>query len=121
MQSLAGDGRSLLARLREPPIFNAIKLYLAYVYHQPQTVCYEGFTNISLKVFLASEGLPTDLEALRKLYSNYFEAYGTGPSLASADLATFRSYVTTERQLRLQKSRESFSRYMAPINNRKIF
>ncbi|KAH1028481.1 hypothetical protein HUJ05_001836 [Dendroctonus ponderosae] len=40
--------RYLIARLREPSILKAIRLYLAYLHDQPASVCYEGFTTTSI-------------------------------------------------------------------------
>ncbi|KAH1021747.1 hypothetical protein HUJ04_011231 [Dendroctonus ponderosae] len=99
--------RYLIARLREPSILRAIRLYLAYLHDQPASVCYEGFTTTSIKVFLASEGLSIRKDALHGLYTDFHSAYGMGGAEVEADLSTYRSDVVSERTVQLQRYNES--------------
>ena len=88
----AANGRYVLARLRDPSILKALRLFLAYLHDQPSSVCFEGHTNTSIKLTLASEGLPSDLDSLRKLYYRFHNAYGIGSDEVEADLSAFRSF-----------------------------
>jgi hypothetical protein len=108
-------GRTLLARLREPLIMNAIRLHLAYLSDQSNTVCYDGFTNTSIKLYLASEGLPVDLPSLKKLYNDFHAAYNIAQNEVTDDLLAYRSYITSERIAFLQKCRETQRSYQNPL------
>lgn len=120
-ESHVGNGRYLLARLREPAILSSLKLFLAYLHDQPASVCHEGYTNTSVKVFLASEGLPTDPEALRTIYYNYHALYGISPVEVDNDLSTYGSFVSAERRIHLQRQRECNSRYFTAVSPKKFF
>lgn len=109
----AADGRYLLARLRDPSILKALRLYLAYLHDQPSNVCFEGYTTTSIKLALASEGLPSDVDSLRKLYYRFHNAYGIGLAEVEADLSAFRSFFSSEKIQQLQKTRESHSKYFS--------
>uniref|UniRef100_A0A6P7FZ42 Uncharacterized protein LOC114335712 n=1 Tax=Diabrotica virgifera virgifera TaxID=50390 RepID=A0A6P7FZ42_DIAVI len=76
-------------RLREPDILKAIKLHLAFLHDQPASVFCDGYTNTSVKLFLASEGLPTKTEELRKTLLEFNDAYGIGPAEVEADIAAY--------------------------------
>lgn len=107
----AVNGRYVLARLRDPSILKSLRLFLAYLHDQPSSVCFEGHTSTSIKLMLASEGLPSDLDSLRKLYYRFHNAYGIGSTEVDADLSAFRSFFSAESLLRLQKIRESHGKY----------
>ena len=107
----AADNRCLLDRLKDPSILKPLRLFLSYLHDQPSSVCFEGHTNTSIRLALSSEGLPGDVNALRKLYYRYHDAYGIGPAEVEADLSAFRSFFSSEKLLRLQKVRESHSNY----------
>lgn len=109
--SHAPDGRYVLARLREPSILKALRLFLAYLHDQPSSVCFEGHTGTSIKLMLTSEGLPSDLDSLRKLYYRFHDAYGIGSTEVDADLSAFRSFFSSEKLLHLQRIRESHGKY----------
>lgn len=115
------NGRYLLARLRDPSILKALRLYLAYLHNQPSSVCFEGHTNTSIKLILASEGLPSDVDSLRELYYRFHNAYGIGSAEVEADLSAFRSFFSSERLQHLQRAREGHGRYFSagsPIKNK---
>lgn len=120
-KSLVGNGRYLMARLREPAILASLKLFLAYLHDQPSSVCYEGYTCTSVKVFLASEGLPVDPSALRIIYYNFHESYGIGQAEVDNDLSTYGSYISSERRIHQQKSREYNNRYFSAVSPKKNF
>lgn len=107
------NDRYLLARLRDPLILKPLRLFLAYLHDQPASTCMEGHTNTSIKLMLASEGLPSDVDSLRKLYYRFHNAYGIGPAEVEADLTSFGSYFRSENLLRLQKVRESHNNYFS--------
>ncbi|KAH1028461.1 hypothetical protein HUJ05_001815, partial [Dendroctonus ponderosae] len=65
-------------------------------------LCYEGFTTTSIKVFLASEGLPIRKDALHGLYTDFHSAYGIGGAEVEADLSTYRFHVLSGRTVQLQ-------------------
>lgn len=115
------NSRYILARLREPDILKAIKLFLAFLHDQPASVFFDGFTNTSVKLFLASEGLPTKTEELRKILLDFNDAYGIGPDEVDADLAAFRSYLTSERINHLQLTRECYRNYYSAVSPRRNF
>uniref|UniRef100_A0A6P7F4W4 Uncharacterized protein LOC114326528 n=1 Tax=Diabrotica virgifera virgifera TaxID=50390 RepID=A0A6P7F4W4_DIAVI len=107
------NSRYLLARLRDPGILNPLRLFLAYLHDQPPSTCYDGHTNTTIKLMLASEGLPTDVDSLRKLYHRVHEAYGISTAEVEADLSDFGTFFSTETRLRLQKIRECQNKYFS--------
>lgn len=112
-ESDTANGRYLLARLRDPSILKAVRLFLAYLHDQPPSACFEGHTNTSIKLALASEGLPCDMDSLRKLFYRFHDAYGIGVAEVEADLSAFRTFFSSEKLFHLQKSRESHSKYFS--------
>lgn len=118
-QSTEGDGRFLKARLRDPKIMGIVRLFLAYMKDQPATVCVEGLTPTSIRMLLASEGLPTDPEHLLRIFSDVHQEYGLDPTAAMADLQSYRQYLSSERTHRLQQLRESANKFSSPSPFRK--
>lgn len=118
-QSTEGDGRFLKARLRDPKIMGIVRLFLAYMKDQPATVCVEGLTPTSIRMLLASEGLPTDPEHLLRIFSDVHQEYGLDPTAAMADLQSYRQYLSSERTHRLQQLRESANMFSSPSPFRK--
>lgn len=111
-KSEATDGRYLLSRLREPAIMESLRLYLAYLHDQESALCYEGSTCTSVRVFLASEGLPTDLKSLRNIYYNFHNTYGIDSTEVDNDLSSFRAYLTSKRLIHLQSAKQSQQNYL---------
>ncbi|XP_050303060.1 uncharacterized protein LOC126740914 [Anthonomus grandis grandis] len=110
----AESGRYLLSRLKDPSILRALRLYLSYLHDQPSNVCFEGHTTTSIKLMLASEGLPIDLGSLRNLmYIRFHDVYGIGAAEVEDDLSAFWSFFSSEKLVRLQKIRESQSNYFS--------
>ncbi|XP_058840737.1 homeobox protein Wariai-like [Topomyia yanbarensis] len=72
-QSTNGDGRFLKARLREPKIMNIVRLYLTYMKDQQPSICVEGMTPTSIKMTLASEGLPTAPDYLLRIFIEVYQ------------------------------------------------
>lgn len=115
------SGRYLLARLRDPSILKPIRLFLAYLHDQPSSVCFEGYTNTSIKLYMASEGLPSDADSLRRIYYRFHNVYGIDSAEVDADLSAFRSFFSTEKLQQLQRIRESHTKYFSngsPNKNR---
>lgn len=120
-ESSTGGNRYIMSRLREPAILSSLKLFLAYLHDQPSSVCFEGYTSTSVKVFLASEGLPVDPIALRAIYYKFHDFYGISSVEVDEDLSTYRTYITSERRIHLQKIRECNSRYFTADSSKKNF
>lgn len=118
-QSADSEGRYVLARLRQHNFFQAVRLYLAYLHDQADTVCVHGETRTSVRLQLASEGFPTERNELLGLYNKFHECYGLSPTEASADLKAFRSSVITERTNYLQRAREATHKYFQPMDTRR--
>lgn len=68
MTQLSNDngGRYVMARLREPKNRQYIRLFLAFLKETSGTAIHEGHTKTSIKVMLASEGLPIEVDKLKK-------------------------------------------------------
>ena len=106
-QSTNGDGRFLKARLRDPNIMKIVRLYLAFMNDQQPTVCVDGYTSTSIRMLLASEGLPVRTEHLLRIFQEVYQEYGLSSSEAKADLQTYRTFLLSERTHRLQQLRVS--------------
>lgn len=117
-QSAEGDGRFLKARLRDPNIMRVVRLFLAYMKDQPETVCIDGMTITSIRVLLASEGLPTDPAHLLRIFNAVHQEYGVSPAEAASDLSSYRQYLKSERTNRLQQLRESSNKFYSPLPER---
>ena len=110
-QSAEGDGRFLKARLRDPKIMKIVRLYLAYMKDQNSTVCVEGMTPTSIKMLLASEGLPTAPEHLQRIFVEVHKEFGLSPADALADISAYRTHMASERTRHLQQLRESTNKF----------
>lgn len=110
-QSSNGDERFLKARLRDPKVMHITRLYLAYMKDQPSSVCVEGMTPTSIRMLLASEGLPTSPEQLQRVFIEVHQEYGLTPAEAVADLQSYRHFLSNERTHRLQQLRESVNKF----------
>lgn len=113
-QSAEGDKRFLKARLRDPKIMYAVRLYLEYLHDKEPSFCYDGMTNTSIKINLASEGLPTSVNELRKIFFEVHEEYGISQQAASEDLNSYRHHLTNQRIQHLQRMRESTDKFHNP-------
>lgn len=116
-QSVLGDGRYLKARLRDPKIMKIVRLYLAYMKDQPPTVCIEGMTPTSIRMLLASEGLPTIPDHLQRIFIEVHQEYGVNATEAAADLHSYGRFLASERTNRLQHLRESAHKFHSPASN----
>lgn len=112
------DDRYKIARLRDPKIFSNVRLYLAYLHDKSET-CIEGKTSTSLKVEIASEGLPTNVGELREVFLKYHETFGIQSKEVEADLESYRSHLSTQRLNYLQSSRVNFNNFQS--GNKKNF
>ena len=117
-QSTQGDGRFLKARLRDPKIMHVVRMFLAYMHDQSPSTCVEGLTPTSIKMMLSSEGLPTSTDHLRRIFIEVHGEYGIKEADALADLASYRTFMASERVARLQRLRESSAKFhSAPSRN----
>lgn len=116
-QSVNGDGRFLKARLRDPKIMKIVRLYLAYMKDQPATVCVEGMTTTSIRMLLASEGLPTAPDHLQRIFAEVHQEYGLNAAEVAADLQSYQRFLASERTHRLQQLRESANKFHAHPSN----
>jgi len=103
-----------LSRLREKTVLENVRLYLAYLHDNP-SACIYGKTKMNVSVQLLAEGLPNSLNELRKLYFKYHEGYGMSEKSVQDELATYRSYLRSERTSYLQKVRENESKWFRPL------
>lgn len=120
-QSAVGDGRFLLARLREIKVYDNLRLYLAYLKDQKPDVCIDGLTLTSMHVFFASNGLPTEPEHLMNIFMEYNSTIGISPKQTLTDLETYRKYVTTRRLQYLQHSRETANKFYLPTTSSNFY
>lgn len=120
-QSAVGDGRFLLARLREIKVYDNLRLYLAYLKDQKPDVCIDGLTLTSMHVFFASNGLPTEPEHLMNIFMEYNSTIGISPKQTLTDLETYRKYVTTRRLQYLQHSREAANKFYLPTTSSNFY
>lgn len=113
-QSVNGDRRTLMARLRDPKIMHIVRLYLAYLKDKESFVCVDGMTRTSILITLASEGLPTSTELLLKVFLDVHAEYGINKDNAMKDLETYRNFISSGRVHRLQQLRESTNNFYKP-------
>lgn len=105
------EGRYLLSRLRDYRISENIRLYLAYLHDQPDSVCINGKTKTSVKISIQQEGFPTEYKALRDIFDRYHASYGESSTQVSKDLAAYSSYLRSQRRSHLQKTREDHNKF----------
>lgn len=113
------EPRYLLSRFREPAIYDAARLYLAYLHDAPDDVCIKGETRTSVRVRLASEGLPIGRPELLGHFLQYYRGYGMAEREATSDLEALRNSLRTERIQHLQRARESHHQYFHPLATKK--
>ncbi|XP_058839799.1 probable tRNA N6-adenosine threonylcarbamoyltransferase, mitochondrial [Topomyia yanbarensis] len=73
--------------------------------NQHPSICVEGMTPTSIKMTLASEGLPTAPDHLLCIFFEVYQEYGLNPDEAAADL-DYAKFLSSERTRRLQQLRE---------------
>ena len=117
-QSAVGDGRFLLARLRESKVYENIRLYLAYLNDQSTDTCIDGTTATSMKVFLASEGLPYEPGHLMAILKEFNLSIGISTKDTIDDLEAYRKHVTNKRLQHLQQARESANNFYRPLSSK---
>jgi hypothetical protein len=109
--SAAENGRYALARLHDAQLLKTIRLYIAYLHENPHA-CYEGLTASHCKTIIGSKGLPTDVSSLKHLYIQFNIQFGnSSESEITAELATFKNYITSNRIQYMQRTREVTSRF----------
>lgn len=101
------NGQYQKARFRDEKIRNVVRLYLAYLFNQSESVVVDKMTVVSAKISIASEGLPTEYDKLLKLYCDFNEEFGVSSKQAQADLDAYRASIRTQRLNNIQKSREN--------------
>lgn len=109
-------GRYLLGRFNDKQIYNLVRNYVAYLHDQPTSVTHDGMTCLSSKVRIGSEGLPTDVDTLKKLLVDYNSRYDFTPAETLADLESIRSRLCSERINYLQRSKENFNKFYSNKN-----
>lgn len=107
-------GRYTLSRLRDDKILSAIRLYLSYLYDKKPDVCINGNTCTSIKVFLASEGLPTELNSLQKLYHDFHRELGLSVSEVNKDLTAYGSEIKWNRIHLMEQRNGQHKKHYAP-------
>ncbi|CAH2016260.1 unnamed protein product [Acanthoscelides obtectus] len=110
----APGSRYQLGRLREPSLLESIRLYLAYLHDKSADVCIAGKTSASIRLRLATEGLPARREELLNLYKQFYLSYGLSEADADSDLYALRLQTQTERTAYLQRARETHNKYIRP-------
>ncbi|CAH2018937.1 unnamed protein product [Acanthoscelides obtectus] len=94
----APGSRYQLGRLREPSLLESIRLYLAYLHDKSADVCIAGKTSASIRLRLATEGLPARREELLNLYKQFYLSTAFG-GRRDSDLYALRLQTQTERLL----------------------
>lgn len=116
-QSACGDGKFLLARLREPHVYQNIRLYLAFLKDQPLDYCTpDGMTLTSMKAYLHSQGLPKSDDQLLSILKEFHSAIGLPETHTLADLEAFRKHMSSRKIQQLQKLREDHNKFFRPSN-----
>lgn len=105
MSSQSLDNRYLLSRLREPKIFDNVRLYLAYLHRQSETTCIEGKTKTSVEFALLQKGLPTEISELRSIFDRFHECFGKSHKLVTIDLETFAAHLSSKHIANLNRLR----------------
>lgn len=99
-------------RLRDPKVMSTVRIFLAFLHDQPPSVCYDGMTCTSARMFLSLEGFPAKSTAkLKEVFLRVHEANGIGREAALADLNTYRTFIASERIQRMQRARESTDKF----------
>lgn len=99
------------ARLRDAKVMTTVRIFLAFLADQPPSVCYDGMTCTSARMFLALEGFPVTADKLKELYLRVHEANGLGRKAVLEDLTTYRAFIASERIQRMQRARESTDKF----------
>lgn len=99
------------ARLRDTKVMTTVRIFLAFLADQPPSVCYDGMTCTSARMFLALEGFPVTADQLKELYLRVHEANGLGRKAVLEDLTTYRAFIASERIQRMQRARESTDKF----------
>lgn len=94
----------------------AVRLYLAFLKDEDGHACIDGMTVTSIKANLASEGLPTSPTHLQKIFLDVYSEFGLNEKEAVADLAAYKSYLSSERINRLQHNREAHAKFYGRKN-----
>ena len=111
MSAQGPDNRYLLSRLREPKLFENVRLYLAYLHRQPDSACIDGKTKTNVELSLLQEGLPTDVSALRAIFIRFSECYGKSQEQVRLDLETYASHISSKHISSLNRFRNDYKNY----------
>lgn len=116
-QSACGDGKFLLARLREPQVYQNLRLYLAFLKDQPMNYCLDGMTPTSMQAYLYSQGLPKSDEQLLSTLQEFHASIGISSTNTLADLEGYKQHMTSKKIQHLQQSRESANKFYRPLSS----
>lgn len=114
-------GRYMLARLRDNQILEAIRLYLAYLYDKKPDICVDGQSCVSVRTFLASEGLPIELNDLQKLYHDYHRELGLSVADVNSDLTAYGSQIKWKRIREIDLQNKQFKKNYGAHSNKHFF
>lgn len=116
-QSASGDGTYLLGRLRDPHLYQNLRLYLAFLKDQPLTFCLDGHTSSSMQAYLYSEGLPKSDEHLLRTLLEFNSAIGISQTKTFADLEALKKHMSSKKIQHLQQTRESANKFFRPMSS----
>lgn len=119
--NMAGENRYLLARFRDPKVYDKARYFLAFFSDKSGDVCYKGLTKLNIMMALKAEGLPTNYDELHYLYFKYHLLNeGFNAEDVESDLAALRKHITKERTNFLQVSSENYKKFYYP-SHKKFF
>lgn len=119
--SIADGNRYALSRLNNEKLYKVIRLYVAYLHDQPASVYHEGYTVISAKARIGSEGLPTDPTKLKKLFSEFNNRFDISSDDTQADLDALRNFCRSSKINEIQRNKENFNKFYNLNGNKKNF
>jgi hypothetical protein len=110
--SVSQEGRYALSRLRDVQLLKTVRFYLAYLHDKP-SVCIDGLTGHHCKLLIGINGLPTDVEELKKIYVDFHCTFNMNfsPIEIENELKSFGSHLASTRINFLQNTNQNFKKF----------
>lgn len=108
----SSERRYALSKFNDMNIFKLVRTYLAFLHNQSPNVCIDGHTKLSIEIFIRSSGLPTCVDELRGLFTEFVSRFGITEEQVMNDLLTMRKYISSDRIHRLQRNDASMKSFL---------
>lgn len=105
--SLNSTSAYTLAKLRDRKIFDAVRVYLAFLNDNPLAITPDGMSKSHCQTIIAIEGLPTQPTKLRAIYNDFKKQFGATEDEIEKDLLALRSFLNSQHISHLQKDKDT--------------